>query len=238
MAEGFEQAAHRVGQGLALGDELGAGDQEQTQRAGVHALDRDLAIPARAYDLGEAERVIGVGLFELKFERGLGVAGVEADHGQAHPAQAVGEPVGELPRLQADPHEGRGVLVQRVPDRLRSGSALAAPEHGAPFVDDTDGGGAERHVKAGVVLLGCGLLRIHGVLRVVLMPAERSAAAFWVPVRDYAMSRPPLSRAPRASAVQEAAQRHRCEPARSVLDGASTVLCSSGREGVLHTGRR
>src|ERR671912_853573 len=45
----------------------------------------------------------------------------------------------------------------------------------------------------------------------------------------------PLGRAPRASAVQEAAQRpRRPAPARSVLDGASTVLGSSGREGFVH----
>jgi hypothetical protein len=47
-------------------------------------------------------------------------------------------------------------------------------------------------------------------------------------------SRPPLGGAPRASAVQEAAQRHRREPARRVLDGASTVLCSTAREGAFH----
>src|SRR4051812_39810270 len=42
----------------------------------------------------------------------------------------------------------------------------------------------------------------------------------------------PVGRAPRASAVQEAAQRpRRSAPARSVLDGASTALGSSGREG-------
>jgi hypothetical protein len=43
---------------------------------------------------------------------------------------------------------------------------------------------------------------------------------------------------PRASAVQEAAQRpRRGAPARSVLDGASTVLCLSGREGSVHPAR-
>jgi hypothetical protein len=41
----------------------------------------------------------------------------------------------------------------------------------------------------------------------------------------------PLGRAPRASAVQDAAKRHRrLAPAGSVLDSASTVLCSICRE--------
>jgi hypothetical protein len=47
--------------------------------------------------------------------------------------------------------------------------------------------------------------------------------------------RPPLGIVPRASAVREAAQRHRREPAHSVLDGASMVLCSTVREDA-HTG--
>lgn len=48
-------------------------------------------------------------------------------------------------------------------------------------------------------------------------------------------SRPACSRAPRASAVQEAAKRHRrAAPARSVLDSANTALCSTGREDALH----
>src|SRR3954447_1214692 len=51
---------------------------------------------------------------------------------------------------------------------------------------------------------------------------------------DILSSRPTLGRAPRASAVQEAAQRHWRKPARSVLDSGSTVLHSTGREGPLH----
>ena len=53
-------------------------------------------------------------------------------------------------------------------------------------------------------------------------------------VATISSSRPPLGRVPRASAVQEAAQRHRREPARSVLDGASTVLCSTDRDNALY----
>ena len=90
------------------------------------------------------------------------MAGVEAHHGHAQAAQAVGEPVGELAGLQAGAHEGRGVLAQGVPDRLRGGSALAAPDHRPLGVEDADGGGVERDVEAGVVLLGLVLL-VHGV---------------------------------------------------------------------------
>src|SRR4051812_25231647 len=60
---------------------------------------------------------------------------------------------------------------------------------------------------------------------------ERSLSSTGI---DIPSSRPTLGRAARASAVQEAAQRHWRKPARSVLDSGGTVLHSTGREGALH----
>src|SRR3954454_8267377 len=55
---------------------------------------------------------------------------------------------------------------------------------------------------------------------------------------DIPSSRPTFGRAPRASAVREAAQRHWRKPARNVLDSGSTVLRSTGREGAPHASKR
>src|SRR4051794_25575798 len=55
---------------------------------------------------------------------------------------------------------------------------------------------------------------------------------------DIPSSRPTFGRAPRASAVREAAQRHWRKPARNVLDSGSTVLRSTGREGTPHASKR
>src|SRR4051812_10829752 len=55
---------------------------------------------------------------------------------------------------------------------------------------------------------------------------------------DIPSSRPTFGRAPRASAVREAAQRHWRQPARNVLDSGSTVLRSTGREGAPHASKR
>src|SRR4051812_47739217 len=55
---------------------------------------------------------------------------------------------------------------------------------------------------------------------------------------DIPSSRPTFGRAPRASAVREAAQRHWRQPARNVLDSGSTVLRSTGREGTPHASKR
>jgi hypothetical protein len=49
----------------------------------IHAFDRDLAVPAGANHLRQAECVIRVGFVDLKAERSLGVAGVHADNRHA-----------------------------------------------------------------------------------------------------------------------------------------------------------
>src|SRR5688500_2560048 len=55
---------------------------------------------------------------------------------------------------------------------------------------------------------------------------------------DIPSSRPTFGKAPRASAVREAAQRHWHKPARNVLGSGSTVLRSTGREGAPHDSKR
>src|SRR3954454_13750199 len=55
---------------------------------------------------------------------------------------------------------------------------------------------------------------------------------------DIPSSRPTFGRAPRASAVRKAAQRHWRQPARNVLDSGSTVLRSTGREETPHASKR
>ena len=49
----------------------------------IHTFDRDLAVPAGANHLRQAECVIRVGFVDLKAKRSLGVAGVHADNGHA-----------------------------------------------------------------------------------------------------------------------------------------------------------
>src|SRR5215218_4981381 len=55
---------------------------------------------------------------------------------------------------------------------------------------------------------------------------------------DIPSSRPTFGKAPRASAVREAAQRHWHKPARNALGSGSTVLRSTGREGAPHDSKR
>ena len=68
----------------------------------IHTFDRDLAVPAGANHLGQAERVIRVGFVDLKAERSLGVPSVHADDEHAASAQAERQPIGELSGLQTN----------------------------------------------------------------------------------------------------------------------------------------
>ena len=88
--------------------------------------------------MSQAEGVIGVGLVDLKAQRRLSVAGIEADDGETASAQIERQPIGELPGLKADPDGRRGIFPHRAGDRVRGRRALAAPDHGALIVDDAD----------------------------------------------------------------------------------------------------
>ena len=127
----------------------------------IHAFDRDLAVPAGANHLRQAERVIRVGFVDLKAERSLGVPGVHADDGHAASAQAERQPVGELSGLQTNPYCAGRMLAQCGGNRVGVGTALPAPDDGAGIVDDADRGRLERNVEADIMAL-----LIHAFLRV------------------------------------------------------------------------
>lgn len=64
---------------MPLRDELRAGDQKHAKRLGVHALDGDLTKPTGSHDMSKTKSVIGIGLVDLKGERGFSVTGIEAN---------------------------------------------------------------------------------------------------------------------------------------------------------------
>src|ERR1700741_2635078 len=91
----------------------------------IHTLDSDLAVPAGANHLRQAECVVGVGFVDLQAERSLGVPGAHADNRHAASAQAERQPVGELSGLQTNPHRA-GACWRRVAV-IVSGSELHFP---------------------------------------------------------------------------------------------------------------
>ena len=104
----------------------------------IHTFDRDLAVPAGANHLRQAECVVGVGFVDLQAERSLGVPGVHADNRHAASAQAERQPVGELSGLQTNPHRAGGMLAHCGGHHVGVGTALPAPDDSAGIVDDAD----------------------------------------------------------------------------------------------------
>jgi hypothetical protein len=121
----------------------------------VHALDRDLPIPAGADDLSQAEGVIGVGLVDLKAQRRLSVAGIEADDGDTAAAEIERHQLESCP-VSSPTRTAAGAYFRTVPV-IASGvsrRALAAPDHGRLVVDDANGCGFERHIEADIAAAG------------------------------------------------------------------------------------
>ena len=113
----------------------------------IHAFHRDLAIPAGANHLRQAECVIRVGFVDLQAEGRLGVPGVHADHGHAASAQAERQPIGQLSGLQTNPHRAWRMAAQSGGNRVGVGTALPAPDDSAGIIDDADRGRLERNVE-------------------------------------------------------------------------------------------
>jgi len=96
-------------------------------------------IQPAAQQVGDAARVVPVGLVDLRGKRGGDLPCIHADHLQALRAQRLGEVNRELPGLQA--HE-RHRQLQR-PQRIAYGERLACHLAGmrllSLFIDHTDG---------------------------------------------------------------------------------------------------
>src|SRR6185312_9521683 len=113
VAEHLEQAAELVGELLAHTHQLGSRGKQSTRAVAALALDLDFAIPARPYDLGEAERVVGVRLVDLHGQCRLCMPGVDACYRQAHSAQGAPMPSGHRASLQGDASDARCPVIRR-----------------------------------------------------------------------------------------------------------------------------
>src|SRR5215831_19205084 len=147
---------------------------------GVHALDRNLPIPADAHDLGDPVSVVCVGLVNLKRQRGLCMTRVDANDRQLPCPQLVKQPGRELTGFETDPRRLRRVLCDDRVNAFRRRAAPASPAGGSAIVDDAYRGLLERYIEPDIVLLhGCAPVRDDG-------STDATSASF----RDYRMSRP------------------------------------------------
>ena len=119
-------------------DQARPGDQERPDLLAGLAFDRDLAIPADPDQFGEAARVVLVALVHPHRERGMGMAGIDADHRKADPPEFVPEPARHGAGLEADALGIRCALPNS--SVSAPGSDLASPsiDGAARLVDNTD----------------------------------------------------------------------------------------------------
>ena len=129
----------------------------------VHALDRHLAVPARAHDLRQAAGIVAVGLVQLQGERRLDVPSIKADHGQAQLPQLVPVPGRQGTALQTDAHRLGRPRADGRSDCLRGGGALAFPDHLAAAIDDTDRGLLLRDVQSDILFHASSPQRVRAI---------------------------------------------------------------------------
>src|SRR3954447_10391534 len=89
-----------------------AGGEQRADLVAGSALDADLLEPTRANDLGQGRCVVPIRLVRPHFERGVRMARIHADHGQAFCVELVPEPHGERSRLHPDPHQAGSILCK------------------------------------------------------------------------------------------------------------------------------
>src|SRR5829696_8453579 len=123
-----------------------AGEQRADLVAGS-ALDADLLEPTRANDLGQGRCVVPIRLVRPHFERGVRMARIHADHGQAFCVELVPEPHGERSRLHPDPHQAGSILCKPTENRLRTSRDLRLAPHFSALVNETDCGRFLGHVE-------------------------------------------------------------------------------------------
>jgi len=159
-------------------------------------FDGHLAEPASAHDLGEAERVVCIGLVDLHAQCGLGVTGIEADDGQLALAQRAGQEIRQQAGLQADANHGGRVRPDGSGNGVRIGRTGASPDACACIIDAADGGQVLRDVQTDVVTL------FHSKASELACCTRRISIPDAGRRRDYAMSRPTFQSAPRPAAIK------------------------------------
>ena len=152
LAERLQHAAYLGPEIASHVDELRAARQQRAQAMAVEALDRDLLIPARADDLRQAVRVVGIGFVQLDGQRRLGMPRIQADDGQAKCTQRVPVPSAERTRLKANPSNLGRTCAYGGGECFRRRAHLAAPDNRTRLIEHTYRSHLERDVQTYIVL--------------------------------------------------------------------------------------
>jgi len=132
----------------------GPRDQERADLLTGLALHRHLAIPADPDQFGETARIVLVALVHPPRKRSMGMAGVDADDGQADPPQFVPEPARHGTGLEADALGLRRLLRQQRGQGARIRLRPPLENWVSAFVHHTDRCLLLRHVQPNILFNG------------------------------------------------------------------------------------
>ena len=126
------------------------------------------------HHLGDTTRVIAVALVDLSFQKGFGVAGLDANHRQASVCQRIEEPLRELTRLEPNPLEVPDWILQDAQQILRMRGDLDLTADPSRLVQDAHGGFFDRDVQSRIVFhAACLPLRFEAAASLYPQPGAR-----------------------------------------------------------------
>ncbi|KWZ31654.1 hypothetical protein WS64_25675 [Burkholderia anthina] len=126
--KGFEHPADLVVQAGTHTDQLTARSKKQPDFVARDTFDFDGTIPATARELSDAARVIAVSLVQLRRERCVHVAGMNAINRNTSISQCVIEPYCERASFHSDAPDLGGLLSDDAINSLRIRCYCSAPD--------------------------------------------------------------------------------------------------------------
>src|SRR3954471_17636887 len=127
-------------------------DQQRPDLLRRRRLAVDGAVPAHAQELGDAARVLAVGLHDHRRQRRLDLPGLQQHRLEARPGQAGVQPLGERPGFEPDPGQRQAELAEEADQRLRLARHLRLADDPPARVDHADAAPFQGDVDPGMVL--------------------------------------------------------------------------------------
>lgn len=109
-------------------------------------------IQVDAHHLGNPTRVIAVALVDLRPQERLGVARLDADHGQSSLRQTLKQPLRQWASFEPDPFDAEASLRQDLRQILKMADDLGFSANSSGLIDDADGGLFHRNIQTGIKL--------------------------------------------------------------------------------------
>jgi hypothetical protein len=126
--------------------------QQHPQFLAAERLHMHRAIKARPHHLGDAARIVAVGLVDLRLQHRLHVPRLDTDHRQACFGESAEQPLRQRSGFQSDPLEAVGRVTQNLQQGFRLARYLHFPYDPARVIHNADTGLLDRYVQSSKML--------------------------------------------------------------------------------------